>query len=309
MRAVVDIGSNSVKFTVARVERDAPVVLGSGSWITRLGSGSAQRRLLPEAVAKTRHALDEINTALRGFRDEHGAPEVKIVATSAVRDATNPEAVTALAEEILGVPVRVLSGLEEARIAIEGAAAASERVFSHRRSLFFDMGGASTEVGRIEPSFRAHSFQAGAVRCHNAFGFGSAVVDDTAWAKAHREIANFFPAADWDRLFSGASDRAPTAVAVGGTLVLASKLVPTARDHSPAGLVVSLEEVRELGERLRRLDAKDRFQVPHMAEGRADIVVSGLLILEHLLERAGLSEVLVTDWGLRHGLLRDWSLV
>jgi exopolyphosphatase/pppGpp-phosphohydrolase len=100
-------------------------------------------------------------------------------------------------------------------------------------------------------------------------------------------------------------------VAVGGTLVLAAKLLleegSERVENLDAGLKLSRVAFERLNERLRKLRVAERLQLPYMVAGRADIVCAGLLCLTHVMERARLAEVLVTDWGLRHGILRSWD--
>ena len=309
-RAVVDIGSNSVKYTIAEIDPSslsAPRVLEARSWVTRLGAGSESRTLLPESIEATRAALLEMKAAFARRPALDPSRDLVAVATSAVRDARNPEAMTDAVAEILGVPLRVLSGDEEARISLRGASHAGAKHYGRLPLLFIDIGGASTEIGMTEPVFAARSFQAGAVRCLKALGFQEAPIPDLTWARREERLETFFTPAEWDTLRMRFAAMPTRAVTVGGTLVLAAKLLDSESQPGVAaaetGWIVPRARFEELNERLRGLSLEERLKLPFMVPGRADIVCVGLSILCHVLRRAGITETLVTDWGLRHGLL------
>ena len=152
--AVIDIGSNSVRLLLlcggrARQEMET----------TRLGAGTAQRRLQPESMARTVEAVARFCAQARAA----GAERVLAFATSAVRDAVNREELLRALRARCGLEVDVLSGAEEANLAYLGAA-------EGRRALVLDIGGGSTELvygaGAVQ---RAVSLQAGAVRLKERF--------------------------------------------------------------------------------------------------------------------------------------------
>ena len=140
--ATIDIGTNSVLLLVAEVTAggEAKAVLERAT-ITRLGQGVDQtRRLAPEAVARTRACLesyaDEVKRA--------GAERVRIVGTSALRDAAGSDELRAMVEARFHAPLEVISGGDEARLTFEGALAGLPARASE--VVVFDIGGGSTEV-------------------------------------------------------------------------------------------------------------------------------------------------------------------
>jgi len=161
------------------------------------------------------------------------------------------------------------------------------------------------------PEFRGHSFQAGAVRCHEPLGLDAMPVSDAAWQRAQTRIAEFFPQGPWNTLMDSFGNCPTQAVAIGGTLVMAAKLMREKTwgvvEKTEGGFKVGREDFRRLNDRLRRLSHAERLQLPYLVPGRADIVCAGILCLTHVLDLSGCTEVLVTDWGLRHGILRRWS--
>lgn len=304
MRAVVDIGSNSIKYLVGEVQRGVPVVQQGRSWVTRLGKGLEKTGVLdPESVALTVEALRSMQQELTKIPNLQPA---QVVATSAVRDCKNPEAIQSAVQEIFGVPLRILTGLEEAQYSAEGALTAGHIHYGTRRCCTIDVGGASTEVGIAEPEFRAVSFQAGAVRCHERLGLQQIPVDDTLWAQAQRGMEEFFPLTVWKDLQMHIPSGTP-AVAVGGSLLAAARLAGASPTHTAQGASlgysISVAQLEAFNDRFRKLSLEERSKHPGLDKGRADILCAGVLCLLIPLKRLGLKEVFITEWGLRHGLL------
>jgi exopolyphosphatase / guanosine-5'-triphosphate,3'-diphosphate pyrophosphatase len=304
MQAVVDIGSNSVKISIGESCAGKVILRQKKSWITRLGKNLAANRyqLDEDSVTATVMAFSE----MKELFDEHGVAHPIVVATSAVRDCKNPERISKPVTEILGVKLRVLTGQEEARISAQGAIAAGKTAYGEGRFVFLDLGGASTEVGTMNPHFIGHSFHAGAVRCHEELGLQNAPVDDVTWAQAKDKIENYFPMDAWAPLAAQLPNTFHV-VAVGGTLMMTAKMMG-ASPKGEAGFEAEGTSLLQLNEKLRKLDFISRRQLGAV-EGREDIVCAGLLCLLTVLGRLKADRVLVTDWGLRHALLANPALL
>src|SRR5882757_5943101 len=137
--ATIDIGTNSVLLLIAESAAGALRPLVERATITRLGAGvDRNRRLLPEASARTLACLSEYEGVLR----EHSVERLDIVGTSALRDVTGGEAFITRAQEILGVAPRVIDGTEEARLTFIGALSGLSLL---GKVTVFDIGGGSTE--------------------------------------------------------------------------------------------------------------------------------------------------------------------
>jgi exopolyphosphatase/guanosine-5'-triphosphate,3'-diphosphate pyrophosphatase len=305
MRAVVDIGSNSVKFSLAEVRRGMPMLVRKRSWITRLGRGLEQTgRLAPEAVSETTQALREIAAELAPYRS---GLDLIAVATSAVRDCANPEEVAGPVEQILGIRLQILTGIEEARYSMRGAAEAARVFFGSKKAALVDVGGSSTEVGIVEPEFAACSFRAGAVRCHEGLGFAAMPVNDSLWLAAQSGVRKYFPDDQWGPLTAQFPKGLDRAVAVGGSLLAAANLAGAKSalmaSGESLGYITTRSTLEAFNDRFRKLTLDERMAFPRMERGRADILCAGLLCLTSVLERLGIDEVLISDWGLRQGLL------
>ncbi len=305
MKAVVDIGSNTVKFVAGRFSRGALELADSGSWTTRLGRNLDKNGgfLEPSSLALTRHALENIGRQLGALQP--ACSRIFVAATAAARNANNSHELAQMVQEVLGVPLTVLSGQNEALWSMRGARmAAATALGSCSDALFVDVGGASTEVGFLDPEPIAYSFNAGAVKCHEALGLDTLPVTDATWAKAQSEISRFFPATQLDPLLKHSGGCRRPAVAVGGTLLMASRLCPGSVEHQ-TGIEVQASQLKTLNEELRRLDLEGRCAFPHIERSRADILCAGVLCLTYVLDAFHLENVFVTGWGWRYGLLAE----
>ncbi|HET9925330.1 MAG TPA: hypothetical protein VFS98_14545, partial [Methylomirabilota bacterium] len=138
--ATVDLGTNTVRLLVVDVAGGAWRVLHQAQRVTRLGEGQAAAgRLLPEAMRRTAAAVAEFARAARGF----GATRIRIVATSAVREAVNREEFVTRVETETGERVEVVSGEDEARLTLRGVASGLPDLGDP--FALFDIGGGSTE--------------------------------------------------------------------------------------------------------------------------------------------------------------------
>ena len=139
--AAIDIGSNSVRLKIARVNRGRLQTLHEDREVTRLGeSVFASQTLDPQAMASTMQVLRRFHRAVQ----EHAVDRVRVVATSALRDAKNSRAFVDWVRTATGWKVEVISGLEEGRL-IHLGILSSARI-AHSRALLIDLGGGSCEL-------------------------------------------------------------------------------------------------------------------------------------------------------------------
>jgi exopolyphosphatase/guanosine-5'-triphosphate,3'-diphosphate pyrophosphatase len=146
--AVVDIGSNSVKVLVAKMQHGAMEELHMDAETTSLARQLPQTgQLSNEAILSTLAALERFKLKI----NELGVKEVKIVGTAAMREASNSQVLVDQIKEIFSSPTEIISGIREAELALRGAMTARPDNTDEAECLFADLGGASTEVGFSKP--------------------------------------------------------------------------------------------------------------------------------------------------------------
>ncbi len=298
--AAVDVGTNSVRLLVARggsggdpAAREPLTVIERLMTITRLGKGVDARGHLDDA-ALTR-TLDCLEDYARRWRSL-GAERVRIAATSAVRDAADRERFFDGVRERTGVAAEVISGQEEALTAFRGAVSS---VGGRPPYLVLDIGGGSTELilGETAPA-AADSLQIGCVRLTER------CLHDDPPTEDQLTRARSVVAAELDSLpFDPAPAR--TLIGVAGTVTTIGALhlqLATYEAERIHGTRVPVDAVAALSRRLAGMTNQERAELGPMAASREDVIVAGCLILEGVLRRYDLAEVLVSEADILDGL-------
>jgi exopolyphosphatase/guanosine-5'-triphosphate,3'-diphosphate pyrophosphatase len=295
--AAIDCGSNSTRLLVVDENRSQLIRLMR---ITRLGEGVDRRHeLSPQAIARTVETLNEFKTAM----DSHGVVRVRMVATSAVRDAANGEEFIHGAGAAIGVAPEVLSGTEEGQLAYRGANADLEPFSGD--TLVVDIGGGSTELtlGRGD-AVSSVSLQLGCVRLTERFFGGDPpsggeisavrVAIETALREGEQvvpELAHL----QTDRRLIGLAGTVSTlaSLKLGLTEYRMDKL-----HHAR----ISTDEVQDMGRNLGAMSAHERGKLVGMVRGREDVILGGALVLEMVLLRYGFREVIVSESDILDGI-------
>jgi len=286
--AVIGIGSNSVRTLLADV---------SGAEFRRLWRDREGTRLFAGLDADgnlNRDSMDKTIAAVRRMATEvgqKGAEKIAIFATSAARDAANGKTFMAEVEREAGIPLRIISGEEEAELSFLGASAVTDA----SRCGMIDIGGGSTEIAigtraGIESAF---SCQMGAVRLYRRLRIDRKE-DMKPVEIAAAEILN-------DHLKDYPEIRLPdTWVGTGGTFTALAAMALgqpwTDRAHVH-GTTITSSEIRDIGETLAGMKVEDRIRLQGLQPSRADIVVHGICILLGVMERLGMKQITVSEWG------------
>lgn len=296
--AAIDVGTNSVLLLVAERQADGRfTAVEERSEITRLGKGvDKSKTLAPDAIETTLKALEHFALEARAV----GAKEIVVTATSAARDASNGKIFIDGAKERAGVTVEIISGEEEARLSF---ASAHSDFGGQRPLVVLDIGGGSTEFIYGNPagavSFR-HSFDVGAVRL------------------TERHVKTDPPSqGDVDQIDTMLTEHfaklpAPPAnfelVGVAGTVTTLCAVARRVEPYDPTlihGARLTFDEVNAALTRLASLPTSLRKTVPGLQPKRADVIVAGGLVLRAAMRALNVKEVVVSDRGLRWGLLAD----
>jgi len=301
-RAVIDVGTNSVKLLIADVAGGEVRPVHEASRQTRLGRDFyATHRLQPAAVARTAEAVAEFVRRAQAMNSSR----IRVVATSAARDAVNPADLISAIECAAGLKTEILSGAREADWVFRGVA--TDAALAQLPLLLIEVGGGSTEfiLGHGRHQTFAHSFPLGTVRFLEKFPHGDPPTD-----------AEFQTGRDWVRhllqaevrpllepaLPPGEKSGAVRLVGTGGTTSILARIEKKLDRFDRAqidGTVLNFEQVVAHRKNLWRLPLAARREIPGLPKLHADVILPGILIYEAVMAEFGFPQLRVSTRGLR----------
>jgi exopolyphosphatase/guanosine-5'-triphosphate,3'-diphosphate pyrophosphatase len=300
--AAIDLGTNSFHIIIVKVKPDGTFEsLGKEKESVRLGGGSPTEDIItPDAIERGMKCLKRF----KGLADIQNA-EIRAVATSALREAKNRDIFLDRAEKELGLHIEIISGFEEARLIYFGILQGLP-VYD-KRILMVDIGGGSTELliakkGEVE---FAISLKLGAVRLTNKFFHGDPdnpqeiqnckLYIEGMISPYKREIERLSP-----ELVIGTS----------GTIQSLASMIRAEKKESPNrslnNYTFSSDELFKIRKIIESADTlKKRTKIPGLDSRRADIIVSGSLILEEVFKKFSIKSLTVSEYALREGIIYD----
>lgn len=296
--AAIDVGSNSIRLTVAEAQAGGRYrVLDEERETTRLGRSLATTgQLDDESIAASLSALRRFKSIVAGL----GVESIRAIATCAVREATNGPEFCRRVQEELGLAIEVIDSDQEAHFAFQSVRRRFD--LAGKNTLLADIGGGSTEIvlasGELIEAI--YATQLGAVRLAEKFGGGLSLVGDDYLRMARaidRELRKTTekPAAPHHLLIGS-----------GGTFTSLASMIMASRGLArlpAAGCRATRADVRHLVDRLRKMTPKERREVPGLNADRADIIVPGLAVVDSLMRRFRVNVLQVHPYGVRDGLL------
>ncbi len=294
VKAIIDIGSSSLKCVIARLQQGKTAILDDLNLVTKLGAELASSGNIGTAsMDRNIQALQEIQAAC----NKHRVEEVICVGAETLRKAGDAAVFRDRVRSELGWELRTLSSDEEAQLTFQ---ASSSMAPEDALALVIDSGGGSTEftfgVGGV---IRAkHSLPLGAMVLTKRFiASDPASPDDLAALQRHigATLQAAFPAPE--QAFAIACGGSATSLA---SVSLALPAFDAARIH---GFRLTEGEISRQVELYARLDNAARQDIVGLRKDRADIILAGAVLLQEILRRFGLKEITVSTYGLRHALL------
>jgi exopolyphosphatase/guanosine-5'-triphosphate,3'-diphosphate pyrophosphatase len=304
--AGVDIGSNTLRLLIARVEPGERLVpLAAARRMTRLGEGMGREAMLrPSAIERAMEALRDFQRDIARHRPDL----VAAVATSAVREAGNRDAFLRRVKAESGLDVDVLSGQEEARRTLLGAWWGLQHagVDGSAACLLIDIGGGSTEyvLGRDGVVDGWNSTPLGVVRLTERFLHRdppAAGEIDTLRRYIEGELE-----ATAGRI--GPIPAGCRVAGTAGTVTTLGALMKQLDRYDPSavnGMWLPAQAVDEWVARFIAMTAAQRRAWPLMEAGRAELIVAGGVVLQSSLRRWRMDGLLVSDWGLKEGIILE----
>jgi len=297
-RAVIDVGTNSVKFHVGECAAD-------GTWrtvvdraeVSRLGEGIEQTgAIAPAAIERTALAIAGMTVEA----GQLGVSGVTAVGTMGLRTASNSHAFLELVKQRCGVAIEVIAGDEEGRLAY--LAVQSGLGLGDGALVIFDTGGGSTQFtfGQGTRVDRRFSVNVGAVRYTERFR-----LDQSVSATVLQQVIDDM-AADLSALDGVAPPDA--LVGMGGAVTNITAVMHGLARYDPdlvQGSVLDRSEVHRQIEQYRAIPAEERRRIVGLQPKRAEVILAGACIVLTVMDKLGKPSLSVSDRGLRHGLLID----
>jgi exopolyphosphatase/guanosine-5'-triphosphate,3'-diphosphate pyrophosphatase len=298
--AAIDCGTNSVRLLIADSSPSGLIQLHREMRIVRLGEGVDRSGMFAAAaLERTRVALVDYAATIASF----GAQRLRLVATSASRDAVNRDDFVAIVTAALAVLPEVVSGTEEAALSFAGAAGTLPGILgSGSAVLVADIGGGSTELvlgGGDEP-LRAHSMDVGAVRLTERHLHD----DPPTPAQIDATVADVREALELAASEVAIRSQA-TLVGVAGTVTTLAAIALGLTEYSSAaihGARLRAAEISAITDRLLSLDHAGRAAIRVIHPGRVDVICAGALILRTLAEATGAQQLIVSEHDILDGI-------
>ncbi len=293
--AAVDIGSNSVRLSIAELRRDRLVPLHQDREVTRLGEGVFHDgSLSPKAMAASLKVLNRFHRAVQSFAVER----IRVVATSALRDSNNAHIFAEWVKSATGWNIEIISGLEEGRLIHLGVVASMRRP---AKMLLIDLGGGSCELtlsdkGHIKEIV---TLPLGAVRLTQEF-----IHRDPPAKEELKRLREFIAEETAHLPRQLVRSNVKLVIATSGS---AAALSGAAQSLRLAGGQVSRATIATLAKRLAKLTIRQRAAIKGINSKRAEIVIAGAAVYAHIMEVCGLRSFRYSSLGLRDGILAQMA--
>jgi len=301
--SAIDIGSNSIRQIIADVSPDGSIrVIDEMKAAPRLGAGIEKSGRLSEIAIQNGLATLGRMAALA---KQLGAKRTEVIATSAVRGASNSQRFLDLVREETGLRVKIVEGVDEAALSFRSALAHFD--LGVGRAAIIDIGGGSLEIalsadGLVE---RLISLPLGAIRMTEEFlSDGGRKGLSRLRKRVRRKLEKNLPVSDW---------RGARVICSGGTatnlagILLAREGMESAR--TVHGTVVPRVELEHTVDLLNNMSPGERQGLAGLNPARADIIVAGLAVLAEVVARLEARELVVSAYGIREGILLEAARV
>ncbi|MBD0385127.1 MAG: Ppx/GppA family phosphatase [Nostoc sp. C3-bin3] len=308
--AAIDLGTNSLHMVVVKIDPTLPAfsIIARDKETVRLGDRNLTTgELKPEIIKKAIAALGRFQEVAKTINAE----TIIAVATSAVREAPNGKDFLYRVETELGLSVNLISGQEEARRIYLGVLSGME--FHNQPHMIVDIGGGSTEL-ILADSHQARtltSTKVGAVRLTSEL-ITTDPISNTEFLYLQSYTRGMLERSVDEILANLEFGESPRLVGTSGTIETLA--IIHARENSSVipstlnGYQLSLKDLRELVNRLRKLSNSERATIPGMPDKRAEVILAGAVILQEAMTLLGSESITVCERSLREGVIVDWML-
>lgn len=303
--AAIDIGTLTCRLLIGDVDGSGPVKpVFSGRKILRLGEGVDEtKQLKPEAMTRVIEAIKEWQRVI----EQHDVRASVAVATSAVREAHNREEFIQRVKQEAGVEVEVIDGQEEARRTLLGLRSGLSS--SVGDILGLDIGGGSTEfiVSREGQKVQTISIDMGVVRLSERV-----LKSDPPTSSEIQEAEQLIHSLTGEAIEYLGDTSGLTFVGTAGTITSLAAIAQGLTTYVPERIhnySLKLDTVKTIEQLVFSRKKDERIGIPGLEPGRAEVIAAGTLILRCIMEELGQDQCLVSEYGLREGVLVNLARV
>lgn len=291
--AAVDLGSNSFRLEIGRVVDGQILRVDYLKEAVRQGGDlDEDRNLKPQAFERGLKCLARFGERLKGFQAEH----VRAVATQTLREAANSEDFIKQAQKVLGYPIEIISGVEEARLIYQGVSRMLPQ--SDEKRLVIDIGGRSTEfiLGQHFKANVTESLRLGSV------GWSQKYFADGQFSERNFERAEIAAESIIDMIASRYIGQSEVAYGASGTVGAVADVLAGA---GFAGDRIERSQLEWLKQTLVKAKTPDRLNMEGLKDDRRAVIGGGLAILTAVFDTLQIETLMVANGALRHGVLYD----
>ena len=302
--AVIDVGSNTIRLVIGRLQDGRLERMVSIREVTRLGKDLCSKSVFnSDSLALSIRSLIEFKVTC----DRYGVGQIIAVGTSALREAADTDAFLRLVKAKTGIDVRVISGETEAELTIKGISWGQEKtVVNPTCSLMVDIGGGSTELILNHDANVKFSLPLGAVKLFELFiKHDPPSTQELSLLSAHilAELTR-----SGSMIKKKINSRPCALIATGGTpatLAAIHLLMDSYDGDRVHGLRLPYSAIRKMYEEIISVSLEVRSSMIGLESSRADIIIPGIMIMMSIMDLLGVQEMVVSDYGLMEGILYD----
>lgn len=294
--AAIDVGSNAIRLAIASVNPTGEYqMLYVGREPVRLGQDVFTKGVIS---SQTTDRMLQTFTDFKQKIKEHAVTHVKAIGTSALREASNRETILKAVARATGIEISIIGGEEEARL-IHQAVKQTVNLKS-KVALLVDIGGGSVEVVLADDT---------SVLCTESYSMGSVrllkILDEKAGEERFHQLVTEYVDATQRRLAQEiGNQKIDVCVGTGGSIESLGELRKDLFAKNSAQKITG-EELKALVKKLRTMTFEERIQQLRLRPDRADVIVPAAIVLQKIVQQAGVEEVVIPGIGLKDGLLLE----
>ena len=298
--AVIDLGTNTCNLLIAEIENGDYRILHQSKRLVKLGDDKIRENEI--SLAATQRTIEAFKSH-KNIVQEFGVDEVLVLATSAVRSATNKTEYLEKLKKETGLQVEVISGEEEAELIFRGVLLAFKEL--EYPAAILDIGGGSNEIILTQQNkmIWKESKPTGMSRIINQFALSDPIKGDEVL-----KLQNFFAEQHAEAVNSSMNESVKMLIGCSGAFDTIADMIDGVKPGEKQRTTqdISLEDFYAVYTTLLKSTRAERIRIKGMDQVRVDLIVPAVILIENLIQQIGINKIVQTDFALREGVLFDY---